>query len=102
MKRVGATGESADGSPVGSGGGVSQFETEPAYQHGAQSTGFRTTPDVSFVADPQTGAWVADTYNLSADNSFEVVGGTSLAAPSWAAMFALINQGRTASDQATP
>src|SRR5262249_14155885 len=61
----------------------------------------RATPDVSFVADPATGAWVADTYNLPADNPFETVGGTSLSAPSWAGLLALVNQGRAAAGQAT-
>ena len=44
----------------------------------------RTTPDVSLVADPATGAWIADPYNLDPSNPFEVVGGTSLSAPAWA------------------
>ncbi len=35
----------------GSGGGVSSYEPEPAYQDGVQSTGYRTIPDVSFDAD---------------------------------------------------
>ena len=49
------------GTFIGSGGGLSQYEAEPAYQQRVQSTGSRTTPDVSFVADPATGAWIADT-----------------------------------------
>ena len=44
------------GTFIGSGGGLSLYEPEPAYQQGVQSTGSRTTPDVSFVADPATGA----------------------------------------------
>ena len=72
------------------------YEAEPAYQQGVQSTGYRTTPDVSFVADPATGAWIADPYNLPGDNPFEVVGGTSLSAPAWAGLIALANQGRAA------
>ena len=82
------------GTFIGSGGGISLYEPEPAYQEGVQSTGSRTTPDVSLVADPATGAWIADPYNLSGNNPFEVVGGTSLAAPSWAGLVALANQGR--------
>ena len=39
------------GMSIGSGGGISMYEAEPAYQQGIQSTGFRTTPDVSLVAD---------------------------------------------------
>jgi len=86
----------AFGGFIGSGGGVSQFEAEPSYQLGVQSTGYRTIPDVSFVADPNTGAWVADPYNITSGTPFEVAGGTSLSAPSWAGLFALVNQGRNA------
>ena len=44
------------GAAIGSGGGLSLYETEPSYQQGVQSTGSRTTPDVSMDADPATGA----------------------------------------------
>ncbi len=84
------------GAFIGSGGGISQYELEPAFQQGVQSTGFRTTPDVSLVADPATGVWIADTYNLDPSNPFEVVGGTSLSAPAWAGLLALVNQGSAA------
>jgi len=84
------------GTFIGSGGGISLYEPEPAYQHGVQSTGGRSTPDVSLVADPATGAWIADPYNLDPSNPFEVVGGTSLSAPAWAGLLALVNQGRAA------
>ena len=90
----------AAGAYVGSGGGISLYEPEPSYQQGVQSTGYRTTPDVSMIADPATGAWIADTYNLASSNPFEVVGGTSLSAPSWAGLFALVNQGRAAAGEA--
>ena len=43
-----------------SGGGLSQYETEPAFQESAQKTGFRSTPDVSFVANPNTGVSMYD------------------------------------------
>ncbi len=86
----------AAGALIGSGGGISQYEPEPSYQQAVQSTGYRTTPDVSMVADPATGAWVADPYNLDPSNPFEIVGGTSLSAPAWAGLIALVNQGRIA------
>jgi hypothetical protein len=97
----------AAGTVVGSGGGVSQYEAEPSYQLGVQATGYRTTPDVAFVADPATGAWIADPYNLPASSPFEVVGGTSLSAPASAGLLALVNQGRVAAgksvlDSASP
>ena len=81
------------GAFIGSGGGLSLYEPEPAYQQGVQSTGMRTTPDVSLVADPATGAWIADPYNLDPSDPFEMVGGTSLSAPAWAGLLALVNQG---------
>ncbi len=89
------------GTFIGSGGGISLYEPEPAYQRGVQSTGMRTTPDVSLVADPATGAWIADPYNLDSGNPFEVVGGTSLSAPAWAGLLALVNQGRAAAGQSS-
>ncbi len=86
---------------IGSGGGLSLYEPEPSYQQGVQSTGSRTTPDVSMVADPATGAWIADPYNLDPSDPFEVVGGTSLSAPAFAGLVALVNQGRVAAGEAT-
>ena len=79
----------------GSGGGTSLFEPEPVYQEGVQTTGDRTVPDVAFDADPNTGVAVYDSYN-DTDNSgpWVEVGGTSLAAPSWAALIAIANQAR--------
>jgi subtilase family serine protease len=91
--------DGAMGAFVASGGGLSRYEPEPDYQLPVQSTGSRTTPDVSFVADPNTGAWIADPYNLDPSNPFEVVGGTSLSAPAWAGLIALVNQGRVAAGQ---
>ena len=89
----------AAGTFIGSGGGISQYEVEPAYQQGVQSTGSRTTPDVSFVADPATGAWIADPYNLDPSNPWEVVGGTSLSAPAWAGLIALVEPGPPAAGE---
>jgi hypothetical protein len=84
----------------GSGGGSSLYETEPAYQKSVQATGKRTTPDVSFDADPATGVWNADP-NMPANNPWQTAGGTSLSAPSWASLIALANQGRVIDDETT-
>ncbi|HTQ39236.1 MAG TPA: SdrD B-like domain-containing protein [Pirellulales bacterium] len=97
----GAYASDGSGTFLGSGGGVSQFENEPTFQDGVQTTGFRTTPDVSFVADPSTGVWIADTYNLPSDNPWAIVGGTSLSAPAWAALVALADQGRVSAGKDT-
>jgi subtilase family serine protease len=93
---------STQGAFIGTGGGISQYETEPAYQQGVQSLGKRTTPDVSLFADPATGGWVADTYHQPFNKPFVTVGGTSLATPSWAGLLALVNQGRAAAGKPTP
>ena len=79
----------------GGGGGVSQFESEPDYQSGVQTTGYRTIPDVAFDGDSASGVAVADEYNspIELDSG---VGGTSLAAPCWAALVAIADQGREA------
>ena len=87
------------GTSIGSGGGLSLYQPEPSYQQGVQSTGSRTTPDVSLIADPATGAWIADTYNLGLDNPFEVAGGTSLSSPAFAGLIALVNEGRVAAGE---
>ncbi|HZW33685.1 MAG TPA: hypothetical protein VFF52_23390, partial [Isosphaeraceae bacterium] len=84
-----------------SGGGVSSVEPEPAYQQGVQSTGFRTIPDVAFDADPSTGVAVYDSYDNTGAGPWETIGGTSLAAPSWAALIAIADQGRTAAGGTT-
>jgi subtilase family serine protease len=79
----------------GSGGGTSQYEKVPGWQLGVQTTGWRTTPDVAFDADPYTGVAIYDSYN-NRDNSgpWVQIGGTSLAAPAWAGLIAIANQGR--------
>jgi subtilase family serine protease len=72
----------------GSGGGYSSVEPEPAYQAAAQSSGQRSTPDVAYDADPNTG------FDIVADGSDLIAGGTSAGAPQWAALFAIADQGR--------
>ncbi len=70
-----------------SGGGFSGVESRPAYQNGFNSNSMRSVPDVAYAA---TGFWV---FN-SADGGWETVSGTSCGAPQWAALLALVNQGR--------
>jgi subtilase family serine protease len=82
----------------GSGGGISLYEPQPAYQWPVwQSSTQRTNPDVAFVADPNTGLSV---YN-STTWGWEIFGGTSLGAPAWAGLIAMADQGRTASGRPT-
>jgi subtilase family serine protease len=84
-----------------SGGGYSQFESEPAYQQSVQTTGQRSTPDVAFDGDPNTGVAVYATstagngfWNASPKGSWSIVGGTSVGAPAWAGIIAIVDQGR--------
>ena len=86
----------------GSGGGISSYESEPTYQEGVQTTGYRTIPDVAFDASNSTGVAVYDSYDSTGDDSpWTTMWGTSLAAPSWAALIAVADQGRVASGGTT-
>ncbi len=85
----------------GGGGGTSAYEPQPAYQQAVQTTGFRTTPDVSFDADPSTGVAICDQFNRGVIQPWEQMGGTSLATPSLAALFAIADQGRAARGSAS-
>ena len=80
----------------GSGGGISGYETKPSYQNGVvtQSTSRRATPDVAYDSDPNTGFPVYDSYNNGTSQPWSQYGGTSAAAPQWAALAAIVDQGR--------
>ena len=77
-----------------SGGSYSPYEPEPSYQRSVQTTGQRTTPDVAFDADPSTGVEVFETSPRTGKGSWQVHGGTSLGAPAWAGIIAIVDQGR--------
>jgi subtilase family serine protease len=70
----------------GSGGGVSAYETQPDFQKNysiPKANGMRAIPDVSYDADPQSG------FSTYSNGKWYVVGGTSDAAPQWAAIQSL-------------
>ena len=74
------------------------YEPAPSYQVAAQASvglnyGVRTTPDVSFNADPNTGVAVYDSVSYSGQSGWFEVGGTSAAAPAWAGLVAITDQG---------
>jgi hypothetical protein len=77
-----------------SGGGYSLYEPEPSYQESVQQTGLRSTPDVAFDGDPNTGVEVYATPPGMTQGSWQVVGGTSLGSPAWAGIIAIVDQGR--------
>jgi hypothetical protein len=79
----------------GSGGGVSSYESKPSYQVNVpQSSSQRTSPDVAYNGDVNTGVAVYDSYYSGGGGWFQV-GGTSAGAPQWAALTAIADQGRT-------
>lgn len=71
------------------GAGLSQYEAEPAYQDSLQTTGKRSVPDLSFDSNPNTGFWV-----YTHEGGWSIYGGTSVAAPALASLFAIADQGR--------
>jgi kumamolisin len=80
------------------GGGISTVWSIPSWQKNVisssstflGSTTMRNVPDVSLDADPNTG------YAIYLSGSWTEFGGTSCAAPLWAAFTALVNQQREA------
>ncbi len=60
-----------------SGGGTSRYESEPSDQTSVQSTGRRTSPDVSYDANPNTGYAVYDSVSDQGQSGWFQVGGTS-------------------------
>ncbi len=78
------------------GGGVSGVWPLPSWQKNVStvySTTHRNVPDVSLNADPNTG------YAIYYNGQWTIYGGTSCAAPLWAAFTARINQERVASQK---
>ena len=72
----------------GAGSGCSAYETKPAWQHDA-SCARRTVADLAAVADPATGVAVYDSYSYGGASGWQVYGGTSVAAPILAGVYAL-------------
>jgi hypothetical protein len=78
--------------PSGQGGfGVSQFFGRPTYQNGHTVSAKRSVPDVSAAADPVNGLMLCQT-DAGGCPTGSLYGGTSMAAPEWAAFTALLNQ----------
>ncbi|MGW5237320.1 S53 family peptidase [Monashia sp. NPDC004114] len=89
----------------GAGGGTSRIFTQPDWQKGVvpdalalgQTSGgrsqkMRVVPDVSAIADPNTGMLVGETQQFSDGVYYDEyrIGGTSLASPIYAGIFALV------------
>jgi len=92
----GTGGVSSETAWPGSGGGVSKVFDRPPYQNQTGMQGQkRLVPDVSLLADPNTGAYV----RLNGQD--QQIGGTSLSAPVWAGFCALMNEARTKANKPT-
>jgi len=94
---------------AGSGGGISSTFKLPDWQQGpgVQSTysdGKRQVPDVSAVGDPATGYSIYCTVTSASCSAagWMTTGGTSAAAPLWAAGLLLTNQYLQAHNQSLP
>ena len=78
--------------PTGKGGfGVSKFFARPPIQNGFTASTTRSIPDVSAPADPVNGLSICQDDAGGCPTGL-LYGGTSLAAPAWAAFTALLNQ----------
>ncbi|GAA2276990.1 MULTISPECIES: S53 family peptidase [Kitasatospora] len=76
------------------GGGVSTQFAQPSWQSGTGvGGGKRTVPDVSSNADPNSG------FAVYTAGGWQVIGGTSAAAPLWAGYASLFNQKAKAAGQ---
>ncbi|HTU92785.1 MAG TPA: hypothetical protein VMF69_22075, partial [Gemmataceae bacterium] len=91
----------------GSSGGISAYEKLPSYQVAAVTNNpnipggtptTRTVPDVAYDANPNTGFAVYDSFD---ESGWLEIGGTSDAAPQWAALIAIADQGRALNGEST-
>ena len=82
----------------GAGGGASAIYAKPSYQDGIVPGTQRAEPDVSLVADPQTGVLFTQTYSKPGGEhrvqKESWIGGTSLSAPLMAGIATLANEAR--------
>lgn len=97
---------SADDNPGGTGGGIDQFEPQPAYQAGLvihngnaiiSADGMRTTPDVSMIGGSGEAVDIVNSGTNTFAGTKATFAGTSLAAPCWAGLIAVADQGRALS-----
>jgi subtilase family serine protease len=75
------------------GSGCSAYDTQPSWQSSVatltSACGKRAVADVSAVADPNTGVSVYDSYAYQGTSGWLVFGGTSVASPVIASVYAL-------------
>jgi len=85
------------------GSGCSAYVPQPAWQTTAMTgCATRALSDVSAVADPYTGVAVYDSYGSSRGRNWYVFGGTSVASPIVAAVYALAGNTASADPRSFP
>jgi subtilase family serine protease len=72
----------------GAGSGCSKYESKPVFQKDAHCSN-RTVADVSADADPDTGAAIYDSFSFEGKKGWFKIGGTSLASPLVAGVYAV-------------
>ena len=82
-----------------SGGGRSRYEPKPSYQNnvGGTSATKRSSPDLSFNADPNSGVLVYDSTSCGDLSGWLVFGGTSVSTPALAGIVNLAGKFRSSS-----
>ena len=78
----------------GAGSGCSAYDPKPSWQTDSGCSK-RTVADVSAVADPNTGVSVYDSYAYQGQSGWLVFGGTSVASPIIASVYALAGNAST-------
>jgi subtilase family serine protease len=85
----------------GAGSGCSAYIAKPSWQHDSGCSR-RTVADVSAVADPNTGVSVYDSYASGGQSGWLVFGGTSVASPIIASVYALAGNASSISNSSYP
>lgn len=87
----------------GAGSGCSSYDPQPAWQS-TTTTGctMRAVADVSAVADPNTGVAVYDSFRYQGLSGWLVFGGTSVASPLVASVYALAGNAATGASADNP
>jgi subtilase family serine protease len=90
----------------GAGSGCSRYDAQPSWQSAVSTLaavcGKRAVADVSAVADPATGVAVYDSYSYQGASGWLVFGGTSVASPIIAGVYALAGNAASVSYGAYP
>ena len=91
-----AGGNGSFGNNIGSGGGISTVFLAPSWQTasgvGKITGGYRGQPDIAMMADPATAPAIVMDAGFPGQAFVAPIGGTSLAAPQMAALWALVLQ----------